>query len=233
MSARQAYWLAIPQAINQTVTGFPVDGYTVHISSPGWYMIGSVSKPVDLDDLHAEPEGAFIAALGWNPATQSYYPATELARGEGCWLAIAQACDLTVGNGAVTHLAKTTTKQSWADFIANFGSKPPQPPSAKFAESAGAGLPKEFNLARNYPNPFNPETRIEYALPKAVFVQLEIYNLLGQKVRTLVEKEQPAGFQKAVWDSRDESGRAMPGGVYLLRIKAGEYTAVRKITLLR
>ncbi len=90
-----------------------------------------------------------------------------------------------------------------------------------------------FRLSQNYPNPFNPTTTIRYALPKAARVELTIYNTLGQKVRTLVQKKQPAGQYQVQWDGRDKQGRAVPSGVYLYKLKAGDFVQAKKMLLVR
>jgi flagellar hook assembly protein FlgD len=64
-------------------------------------------------------------------------------------------------------------------------------------------------------------------------VRLEVYDVLGQKVRTLVQGNAEPGFHRATWDSRDEGGRAVAGGVYFCRLQAGEFTQVRKLLLLK
>ncbi len=84
-------------------------------------------------------------------------------------------------------------------------------------------LPKTFALLPNYPNPFNPTTQINYALPRATNVKLFIYNVIGQRVRTLVDAEkQTAGLHSVQWDGTDEFGKAVSSGVYFYRIEAGE-----------
>ncbi len=95
------------------------------------------------------------------------------------------------------------------------------------------GAPTAFTLAQNYPNPFNPETRIAYELPTRASVRLEIFNTLGQKVRTLVAAEQPPGTHTVVWDGRDEAGAAAATGVYLYRLQAGAFVQSRTLVLLR
>ena len=89
-------------------------------------------------------------------------------------------------------------------------------------------LPEKFVLHQNYPNPFNPTTIINYELPITNEVELSIYNLLGQKVVTLVSKKQIAGHHQVEWDA---SGFA--SGVYYYRIEAGEFVDVKKMVLLR
>ncbi len=94
-------------------------------------------------------------------------------------------------------------------------------------------LPSQFMLQQNYPNPFNPTTTIAYELPRDGHVTLSVFNLLGQKVATLVDREQKAGKQMVQWDGRDENGRSVGNGIYLLRLEMGEYSLMKKMTLLK
>jgi subtilisin family serine protease len=95
-------------------------------------------------------------------------------------------------------------------------------------------LPTEFGLAQNYPNPFNPETTIQYGLPQAADVKLQIFNIRGQLVRTLVEEFKPAGFYSLLWDGKDSNGLSVPSGAYFYRIQAGnEFVKTNKMTLLK
>ena len=96
-----------------------------------------------------------------------------------------------------------------------------------------ATLPAAYALSRNYPNPFNPTTTIDYQLPEAAEVRLAIYNLLGQQVRTLVAARRPAGRYKAQWDGRNTTGEAVGSGVYLYRFSAGGFVQVRKMLLVK
>ena len=93
--------------------------------------------------------------------------------------------------------------------------------------------PVTFRLFQNYPNPFNPETTIQYSIPKKSDVTLEIFNLKGQKIKTLVSKTQQAGSYSIVWDSRTEQGTICPSGLYLYKITAGEFIDVKKIMLVK
>jgi hypothetical protein len=93
--------------------------------------------------------------------------------------------------------------------------------------------PQSFSLSQNYPNPFNPETEISYALPNACPVKLFVYNLLGQRVRTLVDEYQAAGHKSVLWDGTDEDGKQVASGVYFYRIEAGEFTDARKMILMK
>jgi hypothetical protein len=84
-------------------------------------------------------------------------------------------------------------------------------------------IPDEITLSQNYPNPFNPYTTIEYSIPKThadKTITLAVYNILGQRVRTLVNDRQPAGFYSVQWDARDDQAMAVPSGIYIYRLHA-------------
>ena len=93
-------------------------------------------------------------------------------------------------------------------------------------------LPQQFYLGQNYPNPFNPSTIIPYRLPISTRVRLEVLNVLGQRLATLVDAEQPAGFHTAMWDGTDASGRGVAAGVYLYRLVGNEVRLTRSMVLL-
>ncbi|MFQ6614065.1 MAG: FlgD immunoglobulin-like domain containing protein, partial [Fidelibacterota bacterium] len=94
-------------------------------------------------------------------------------------------------------------------------------------------LPQEFALRPNYPNPFNPVTRIEYNLPEDIQVKITVYDLMGKEVRILVDERKTAGFQSTRWDGRDSAGRSVASGLYLVSMSAGKWSAVRKVMLLK
>lgn len=94
-------------------------------------------------------------------------------------------------------------------------------------------IPSTYTLSQNSPNPFNLSTSIEYELPKLSKVSLEIYNILGQRVITLVSKTQPAGRYRVNWSGRFENQRIAPSGIYFYRLKTDEKSLVKKMILLK
>jgi hypothetical protein len=94
--------------------------------------------------------------------------------------------------------------------------------------------PEAYALANNYPNPFNPATTIKYALPEAAFVTLEVYNVVGQVVSTLVADQQNAGRYVVQWDATNDNGHSLSSGIYFYRLQAGgEFLEVKKMLLLK
>lgn len=94
-------------------------------------------------------------------------------------------------------------------------------------------LPLEYRLMQNYPNPFNPNTTIEYQVPKAIIVELVVYNLSGVKVRTLVNGFKPAGDHEVIWDGRDDDNRLVSSGIYWIKMKAGDFRKMIKMSLVK
>ena len=94
-------------------------------------------------------------------------------------------------------------------------------------------IPDEFIVYQNFPNPFNPETEIRFALIKDSQVVINIYNTLGQQIDTLIDTQYPAGFHSVYWDGKDRNASPVSSGVYLYEIQAGEFSQVRKMSLIR
>jgi hypothetical protein len=101
------------------------------------------------------------------------------------------------------------------------------------AGSRGNPLPSSFRLFPNTPNPFTNTTEFRYALPVHCHVRLTVYNMLGQKVRTLVNEHQPAGLRYVGWDGSNRYDVRVSAGVYFYRLEAGHFTGTGKLILLR
>jgi len=87
-----------------------------------------------------------------------------------------------------------------------------------------AAMPKGFRLCQNYPNPFNPSTRITFYLPQAEYVSIRIYDLMGRRIETLLEREMPAGPHELYWNAN-----GLAGGTYVYRMQAGEFSDAMKM----
>jgi hypothetical protein len=101
------------------------------------------------------------------------------------------------------------------------------------SQASGIRLPETFELKPSLPNPFNGETTIRFQLPDTRRVQLHIYNIRGQRVATLVDREYPGGYHQVTWNGQSDDGLPLPSGVYIYLIKAGSARLSRKLTLIR
>jgi len=101
------------------------------------------------------------------------------------------------------------------------------------AEQSSNEQPVTYGISQNYPNPFNAETVIWYQLPRAGRVVLKVFNHVGEEVRTLVDEDKNAGSYRICWDSRDNSGKTVPSGIYMYRIQSGRFSAVKKALLIK
>ncbi len=128
-----------------------------------------------------------------------------------------------------TFTVHVKEKQSVRSLRAILGTK-------KYAEEHSGGIPLvpiAYALEQNYPNPFNPSTTIRYQLSHRSAVALEVFNILGQRVRTLVNAEQVTGFYSVLWKGDNDYGIPVASGMYVYRLHAGEFVASRKLMLLR
>ena len=94
-------------------------------------------------------------------------------------------------------------------------------------------IPIDYSLSQNYPNPFNPTTRLEFSLPKRSQVMFVIYNILGQEVATLINKELDYGYHKVRWNGTDFYGKQVSSGVYFAKIITSDFTRSKKMLLLK
>ena len=105
--------------------------------------------------------------------------------------------------------------------------------SGEGAEELTQVIPETTKLVGNYPNPFNPSTTIQYDIKEATYVSLVVYNIQGEKVKTLVNDYKGTGSYRAVWNGENESGSRVAGGVYIYRMIAGDYTQAQKMLLVK
>ncbi|MGK9368855.1 T9SS type A sorting domain-containing protein [Melioribacter sp. Ez-97] len=100
-------------------------------------------------------------------------------------------------------------------------------------EEVNPEIPNEFTLSEAYPNPFNPTTKINFSLTKSSNVTLNVYNILGQKIRTLIDQKMSPGTYSATWNGRDDFGRQVSSGVYFIGLESESFRAFRKIVLMK
>jgi hypothetical protein len=94
-------------------------------------------------------------------------------------------------------------------------------------------LPVKFSLHHNRPNPFNPRTTIAYEVPVVAHVRIDVYNILGQDIKALVDEVMPTGIHEVIWDGTDENGHRVATGVYFYRMEAGDFRDSKKMILMK
>jgi uncharacterized delta-60 repeat protein len=100
-------------------------------------------------------------------------------------------------------------------------------------ETGNREKPSEFALSQNYPNPFNQSTKIEFTLSHSGFVSLNIYDLLGRKIRALVSENLSSGYKSVFWDGKDDSGKVIASGIYFYQLKIGDFSEGKRLVLLK
>jgi hypothetical protein len=154
----------------------------------------------------------------------------------GIWIGIADAGDPYLDDGEL--YANQIAYWPWQGIFSYFPQKLARihlsSSSTSIEEDGSEGsIANAFKLDQNYPNPFNPTTVINYELPRPAKVKLNVYNVLGQRIKTLANGLRAAGNHTVVWDGKDQKGRRVASGIYFYKIAAGDYTCVRKMILLR
>jgi hypothetical protein len=94
-------------------------------------------------------------------------------------------------------------------------------------------IPDKYSLEQNYPNPFNPTTRISFSLPKADFVNVRVYDMLGREVKILMNEYRNGGTHSVNWNGEDNLGQKVASGTYIYRITTGSFSASKKMVLLK
>jgi hypothetical protein len=112
-------------------------------------------------------------------------------------------------------------------------SEPVEPDNGWVALDDDVLIPGEFALYNNYPNPFNPTTVLDYDIPENTFVNITIYDMMGRKVKTLVNANQSAGFKSVVWDATNFVGQPVAAGVYIYTIVAGDFRQTKKMAFIK
>jgi pullulanase/glycogen debranching enzyme len=103
----------------------------------------------------------------------------------------------------------------------------------EFLSTESEGIPTEFALHENYPNPFNPTTTLRFDLPEVSDITLTIYNMLGQKVKTFNMQSTPAGYHAIKWDGKNDHNQSVSGGVYIYKLQSRQKMQMRKMILLK
>ncbi len=214
------YWLKFTGPQSPSIYGVPVTADSIDVLS-GWNMIGSIGSPVSVGDVQSVPPALSLSPFfGYNGG---YFVTDSIRPGVGYWVRVPQ--------NAILILSTSVMAQNRVHIVPT-GELPPSPPTAT-GEQPSLRIPKEYNLGQNYPNPFNPSTTLEIAVPRASQVRVAVYNILGERVATLVDGMQPAGYHTVVWNGMTDNFTQASSGVYMIRMSSGSFTAIRKILMMK
>lgn len=193
--------------------------------------------PVELTTFEAEALGRQVR-VSWQTASETENLGFDVYRAlasDGDYAKINQQRIPGAGTSAEAHAYEYTDtdvtpgttyfyKLADVDFAGNLSFHGP-------VSAAVADIPQAYELQQNYPNPFNPSTSIHFDLPEGGKTRLNIYNTAGQLVRTLVNNVLPAGSHLVRWDGTDHRGLRVASGVYIYRLEAGDFVALKKLVL--
>ncbi|HPG40301.1 MAG TPA: T9SS type A sorting domain-containing protein [bacterium] len=223
---------------NLTVSGGTLSGTITNAPLSN----GDASLPVELASFTAVVQGNAII-LNWQTATETDNLGfiLERAAGNGAWQPIASYKTNPALKGQGN--ASTTNTYSFTDNTVVAGSEY----RYRLGDVNVAGtvtmhspiyvtttaLPQSTVMLNAYPNPFNPETTIKYTLHKDAQVTITVYDLLGRKVKTLIDEQQSAGSYRAIWNGTDASGNKAASGAYLVQMQTGEISQTQKVLLLK
>jgi hypothetical protein len=208
-------------------------------------MGNSLKLPILLDEtrdvvsgmlkLNYDPTQYRVSAVKTSEATEGYLIASRIEAGS-VWVALAGAQSQHTGEAAVIEveleaIGATTEQPPMVLEEATFNGGWIQ--AVAVERPSPAYEPRDFSLSPNFPNPFNPETTLRYALPQSGSVKLTIYDMLGQEIRALVNEVQAPGMYTVLWNGRNDHGFAVASGLYFYRIEVGNFIQTRKMTLVR
>jgi len=239
MRTGRGYWLLIPAPTTAVISGTRLTQFRGHYQV-GWHLIGSVMDSSNFANPNDTPDRSVIVPIfAWNAGGQRYYSTTTIEQSYGHWMAVLQECDVVFKSDSSGAAGKTGDRYSRQEFDQRFGAMPPPPPFV-LEQTLSPALPTRATLFESYPNPFSirgssasPTTVIRYHLPEAGKTQVVIFNSLGQKVRTLTEKNHAAGFHEVRWDGRDDSGRPAVSGVYYYQLMTNGLSQTKKMIVVR
>jgi hypothetical protein len=197
-----------------------------------WYEVGHFSEPTDKETFQVillDP-AYYLTQTGDGEIICQYKKVTEA----GSNTVGIENFDETIGLQYVfDEIYNLTASELVDNFAIKFTTNSPTVVSIEDENSVADLVPDKYAIEQNFPNPFNPETRIIYSIPEPGHVTLRIYRIDGQLVKTLKDANQSPGVYEVLWDGRDQSGHKVSSGVYFYRLHSKEFMQTRKMILLK
>ena len=216
MEPGTGYWLRFNSGGTVQVAGDSIQELDVAVQD-GWNVIGSISSPILASTITSVPPemitSSFFTYTGFYTHSDSILP------GSAYWVKVNGSGTLTLSStGALVSTNRIR--------IIHTDELPPSAPGDQL--SVLSETPSSFALGQNYPNPFNPMTTLSFAIPRATFVTLKVYDILGKEVATLVNGLLETGKYSQTWNAAD-----LASGIYTYRLIAGDYAETRKMLFLK
>ncbi|KAA3613755.1 MAG: choice-of-anchor D domain-containing protein [Calditrichaeota bacterium] len=241
------YSLVAPTLFDSTATDsivWSVFFVSAHTADPDVWFVSQADSGYSVDNLApAIPSGLIVSEtdagveLFWDANEDDDFDYFSIYRGSEADFAMnepfAQSIDPFFVDSSIETGGNYFYKVTAMDFSGNETSPSAEVTLVVTAVSNQDKIPKEYTLAQNHPNPFNPETSISFSLPIAGPVTIRIFDLLGKEILTLVDGQRNAGSHVVQWNGRNSRGVLVPSGVYVYRMVAGDFTASQKMLLLQ
>jgi hypothetical protein len=242
---QDAYVAAVPTVVDSSAsqTNHYVFVLTAHTTTPSIWYVSEPDSGYSVDNIApGAPVGLAVAyntgsgnGLSWDPAPEPDFQYYRIYRG-----------DSETFVPGPENLVHETAAPAWTDPDYDGWDVHYKVTTLDYSgnESAAAGAayttgddtphaPDAFALYQNVPNPFNPVTTISFDLPRATHVNLSVYNVKGELVSTIADRQMSEGRKEFVWTGEDDGGLAVSSGMYFYRLVAGEFVQTRKMVLLR
>jgi hypothetical protein len=221
LNSKAGYWLKFHNDTLIQMSGSSIYDDTIDVIA-GWNLLGSISTPIAVSLIKSIPGG--LITTSFFTYKKGYITADSIIPGRGYWVKVKQSGKLVLSSSTFVTNNNLIKIVSDTDM-------PPSPPGEAISETPK--IPMEFSLAQNFPNPFNPSTVIQYQVPGLSKIMLKIFNTLGQEVKTLVDEIQDAGYKSVEWNSTDNTGNAVPSGMYFYQLHGDGFVATKKLLLMR
>lgn len=247
---RPHYNLVVPTLVDSNAATTPDESYWTGIvitghrdmwewlnSEPGWgYSIDNI-HPMAPAGLLIEDSGEDFVNLSWAASPDEDFMQFRLFRSLTDDFTGVDPLNIQIENGYVDENVEVGNTYYYmvraVDANGNLSGPSEVVSTTIVSIDDDRGIPTDFVLEQNYPNPFNPSTQITFGLPSTSHVVLEVYNLLGQKVRVLVSETLPAGYITTSWDGLDQNGDQVSSGTYIYRMRTPTNISSQKMLLMR
>ena len=237
------YSLVVPTLGDSTAHGVHHSMFrvTAHTEDVELYHVSEPVTGFSIDNLHPTvPQGLMALESGssvilqWTTQTEEDFSYHNIYRNDINSIDPAMVFT-TTDSFYVDEEGAQGSYEYWITAVDSAGNESDASDIAAVVLSASeqATVPTVFALEQNYPNPFNPSTQIRYALPEATGVVITVYDMMGRKVRTLVQDTQSAGYHTALWNATNDRGLPVSAGMYIYTLQAGDHHHMKKMVLLK